>query len=328
MSKEEPRSRDITEHPGWFGACNVGGSGHMILGIHADWPAYPCEPGGGHGLFDLAQFPEGTCFHPIDDIDRCVLFSAYNFDPKKPGRPGEPLSPEEFQVAIWHEDLIHLQQGGLISGITPICGREFEIRHRAKWGWPSRQLFAKRPDGTMEPVTLPPLPPLPVEEDFRHGRPYEFPAFDDEDGSEGAITITPAGWGVVTQTLSEHLEVPTSMPDLKKLLDNELFDHAVREVGIALEEELRLVVDMEDGFGQRLVGTFIKHLGDELFAYNTVLKIYRLRLRTFFKFIRNPHAHRKIALTRAQALALTTHALGLLSDIRQFRREGGGTQEA
>ena len=57
MSEKEPKSRDIPEGPGWFGWGYGGIGGTMILGIHANWPAYPCAPGGGHGLFDLAQFP-------------------------------------------------------------------------------------------------------------------------------------------------------------------------------------------------------------------------------------------------------------------------------
>jgi hypothetical protein len=328
MSEKESTSRDITESPGWFGWGYGGSSGTMILGIHANWPAYPCAPGGGHGLFDLAQFPAGARFFPIDDIDRCVLFSAYNYDPKKPGRAKDPKSPDAFQVAIWHEDLMPLQEQGLISGVTPISEREFEIRRRAEWGWPRRRLFIEQEDGTHEKVVLPPLPPVPDEEDFWYGWNCTFPAFDDdENGSEGAITITPAGWEVVTQKLTEHLALPPSMPDLKKLLDNKLYDHAVREVGIAIEEELRLVVGNDDGFGQRLVGEFIKHLDEELFVYNTILKIYRLRLRSFFKFTRNPYAHRKITLTGPHALALTAHALELLSDIKQFRKEESHTED-
>jgi hypothetical protein len=321
MGEKESKSGDITEEPGWFGWGYGGSDGTMILGIHADWPAYPCAPGGSHGLFDLAQFPAGTRFFPIDDIDRCVLFSAYNYDPKKPGRAKDPMSPDAFQVAIWHEDLIPLHEQGLISGITLVSEREYEIRRRIQWGWPKVRPGFKREDGTFQKVVLPPLPPAPVEDDFREGNPNRFPAFDDESGSEGAITITPAGWEMVTQQLAEHLARPDNMPDLKKLLDNELYDHAVREIGIAIEEELRRVVGNDDDFGQPLVRGFIKHLNEELFAYNTILKIYRLRLRTFFKFTRNPHAHRKITLTRPQALALITHALELLSDIQECHKE-------
>src|SRR3954464_4375134 len=103
------RSQDIQHPPGWFGAGYGGSSGTFILGIHANWPAYPCTPGGLHGLFDLAQFPEGTLFDPIDDIDRCTLFVAYKIDSKKPDRPKDPFSVDAYQVAIWHEDLLSLQ---------------------------------------------------------------------------------------------------------------------------------------------------------------------------------------------------------------------------
>jgi hypothetical protein len=182
-----------------------------------------------------------------------------------------------------------LQKHRLVNGITPITEREFEIR-RDEEGYPS----------------------------------YTFPAFDDDqNGTEGAIMITSTGWEAVTRELAEHFELPDSMPDLRKLLDNELYDHAIREVGIAVEEELRSLVGNDDGFGQRLVGEFVRHLDEELFTYNTILKIYRLRLRTFFKFVRNPHAHHKITLTRPQTLALTAHALDLLYDIRQVRENEG-----
>ncbi|MFB7947013.1 hypothetical protein ACFC6L_19095 [Kitasatospora phosalacinea] len=320
MSDERSERRGLTDHPGWFGFDYGGSGGSMILGIHADWPAYPCAPGGGHALLDLAQFPQGTRFFPIDDIDRCILFGAYNFDPKKPGRADDPMAPHAFQIAIWHEDLMLLQAENWISGVTPVCEREWEMRRRIEWGWPKRQLYTKLDDGTYEKIIMPPLPPVPDADDFSFGSPYEYPAFDDdEDGSEGAITVTAKGWETVTQQLAERLQVPESLPDLRKLLDGELYDHAARAIGVEVEEGLRRIVGNDDGFGQRLVGEFVNHLGTELFAYNTTLKIYQLRLRTFFKFVRNPHAHRKIVLARPQALALMTHGLELLGDIQAFR---------
>ncbi|KQX09287.1 hypothetical protein ASC82_25445 [Streptomyces sp. Root431] len=271
----------------------------------------------------MAQFPEGTRFEPMSDIDRCVLFSAYNYDPKKPRPPKDPWSRDAFQLAIWHEDLLRLREEGLISGVTPISEREWELRRRIEMGWkPGVKYFTKDAQGNTREVSLPRLPEPPVEEDFWDGDPYTYPAFE-EDGKESPLTITAAGWEVVTQQLAEQVELPESLPDLRKLLDNELYDHAVREVGIAVESALREVVGNDDGYGQKLVGEFISHLHDEVFAYNTMLKIYRLRLRTFFKFVRNPHAHRKIALTRSHALSLTAHALHLLSDIQQF----GGEEE-
>jgi hypothetical protein len=49
--------------------------GEYVVAIHADWPAYP-GPGAVNALYDMCQFPHGTVFTPIDDIDRCVLFVA------------------------------------------------------------------------------------------------------------------------------------------------------------------------------------------------------------------------------------------------------------
>jgi hypothetical protein len=319
MSTDEPDSaqfRDVTQHPGWFG-WGYGSGGHYVLAIHADWPAYPSAPGATYGgLFDLAQFPRDTQFDPISDIDRCILFSAYHYNPKNPGRPKDPWSGDAYQVAIWHEDLILLQKEGLISGVTPIDEREWQLRRRIEAGWQwGRKIFFKDEQGNIHEADWPILP-LPVqEEDFYDRDPYEYPAFE-RDGIDSPVTITANGWDVVTRELAGSIEVPESMPDLQKQLENKLYDSAIREVGIAIESVLAKAVGSEEGYGQTLVGEFIKHLKDELFAYNTALKIYRLRLRTFFKFVRNPYAHRKISVPEPQALALIAHALQLLADIQ------------
>ncbi|MEU4295637.1 hypothetical protein AB0E63_46120 [Kribbella sp. NPDC026596] len=322
MSDDDPaacRPRGLTDHPGWLG-WGYGGGNRITMAIHADWPAYPCEPRGGHALFDLAQFPKGTQFEPIDDIDRCVLFSAYGFDPNKPP-PKDPWSDDAFQVAIWHEDLIHLQKLGVITGVTPISEREWQLRRRidAGWRW-GQKLYIKDDQGKMQPLDWPSLPETPHEDDFYDGDPYQYPAFE-VDGKDSPVTVTTAGWDVATRELSASIEVPESLPDLRKQLDHELYDSAVREVGIAIEATLREALDLDDGYGQKLVGHFIHHLKDDVFVHNTGLKMYRLRLRTFFKFVRNPHAHHKISLPEPQALALIAHALDLLNDIQQFSDE-------
>lgn len=41
-----------------------------IIAIHADWPNYPPGIGWETGLRTLGNFPEGTQFYEIDDIDR------------------------------------------------------------------------------------------------------------------------------------------------------------------------------------------------------------------------------------------------------------------
>jgi hypothetical protein len=310
-------SRDAADDPGWFGwGYSTGPT--FILAIHADWPAYPCAPGGGHALFDLAQFPQGTLFEPIDDIDRCVLFSAYNYDPKKPGRPRDPWSSEAFQLAIWHEDLIFLGKQALISGVTPISEREWQLRRRMEAGWRwGQKLVLKDDQGKFREADWPRLPEAPQEEDFYDSDPYSYPAFE-HDGIDSPVAVTSLGWDLVNRELAAAIDVPESLPDLRKQLGSNLYDSAIREVGIAIEAALRKAVGSDDGYGQKLVGEFINQLKDEVFVYNTTLKIYRLRLRTFFKFVRNPHSHHKISLAQPQALALIAHALQLLNDIQEL----------
>lgn len=308
-----PESGSITDHPGWFGAGYGGG----IMAIHANWPAYPCAPGGGHGLFDLAQFPVGTRFEPIDDIDRCVLFAAYDYDPKKPGRPEKPWSKDAYQIAIWHEDLIALSKQGLIEGVTPISEREWRLRQRVEAGWQwGKKLLGQGKDGTISARDWPSLPELPNENDFwGETDPYNYPAFEHR-GVDSPMTVTAAGWATVTEQLAASFEMPNALPAVRTNLDSGHYDTALREVGVEVEEALRAIIGSDDGYGQGLVDKFIKHLDDELFAYNTTLKIYRLRLRTYFKFTRNLYAHKKKPLERALALAQATHALQLLDDIK------------
>jgi hypothetical protein len=72
------------------------------MAIHADWPAYPGQ-GTGDALYDLCQFPHGTTFRSIDDIDRCVLFVASDQAPH-----ADVWSKNAFHIAVWHSDLIEL----------------------------------------------------------------------------------------------------------------------------------------------------------------------------------------------------------------------------
>jgi hypothetical protein len=103
--------------------------------------------------------------------------------------------------------------------------------------------------------------------------PYVFPAFE-HDGVDSPLTVTEAGWQLATHQLAVTVELPDDLPDLRKLLDHELYDSAIREVGIAVESALREAVGVNDAYGQALVGQFIDHLADNVFAYNTTLKAY------------------------------------------------------
>src|SRR5687767_8343696 len=96
--------------------------------IHADWPIYPEEEGAGLALAGFTSFPPGTVFKRIDDIDRCVLFFA---DVKHP-QHNDPFNEKNFHVAVWHEDLLQLQEDGFIEGVTPVSGRRWEEIKRSE----------------------------------------------------------------------------------------------------------------------------------------------------------------------------------------------------
>jgi hypothetical protein len=85
----------------------------VLVAIHADWPIYPAGEGWLTALRSLGVFPAGTMFTPLDDIDQCVLLLAE-------GIIGEPpkdrFSPENYHVALWHEDLLQLVRTGYARG--------------------------------------------------------------------------------------------------------------------------------------------------------------------------------------------------------------------
>lgn len=81
-----------------------------VMGIHANWPAYPLEFGGRSLLMALASFPVGTAFRRIDDVDQCALFLAPAF-----GEYPDPYDERSFHVALWHEDLLEARDLGLLA---------------------------------------------------------------------------------------------------------------------------------------------------------------------------------------------------------------------
>ena len=94
-------------HPGYLGFTSQG-----VIAIHADWPVYPTEHGWEVALETLGNFPEGTLFKKLDDIDHCYLLLVG--DPEK---EKDPYDEKHFHVAIWRDDLLELCRKGLTSGL-------------------------------------------------------------------------------------------------------------------------------------------------------------------------------------------------------------------
>src|SRR5579864_4126301 len=105
----------IEEFPGYLGYGN-------IIAIHADWPMYPSGIGWEVALKAMGNFPKGTAFYEIDDIDGCKLLIN-----TPPTHLKEPSHHNHYQIALWHEDLIELKEKGCIIGIDEKTEYEFRM---------------------------------------------------------------------------------------------------------------------------------------------------------------------------------------------------------
>lgn len=305
--------RRMSDQPGYLNYDSADG---VILAIHTDWPVYPCPPGGGHALFDLAQFPQGVVFHQVSDIDRCLLLEARGYG------ENNPQARDRYYVAAWHEDLIALAGDGLISGVRAATEREWEANRRdlmrkklAEEGWtgsgdPLNSLYFKR-GNEFVPVPWDSLEEYAHENEDDWLPPVRSYAVVGDEG----ITVTERGWRQVEKSLSQvSVELPPDLSYIDDLLRLNLYDTAVREIALALECRLRDALG-GSAYGQRLAEDFVKNLLASSEQPTSLSKIYRLRLRTFFKFVRNVFAHNRVEMTRPQALAMITHVSGILDDI-------------
>jgi len=313
------RRRPFDAFPGYLGYWTSDGH-RFIVAMHADWPVYPCPPGDGHALFDLAQFPEGVEFVPVDDIDRCLLFEARGYGERN------PKERDRYYVACWHEDLMPLAEAGLIAGMRFVTEREREIERRealrrsiadAGWAGPGDPLDSLKftVDGRCVPISFLPLGAYDGDEDddgYVAARNWPLILPGDK------VVVTAAGWNQVNDALADAENVfPPDLSYIPDLINMGLYDTAIRDIAVTLESRLR---DARGGeaFGQRLAEDFIRDLLDRAEQPTSLAKIHRLRLRTFFKFIRNDYAHHRVELSHPQALAVIAHVTMILNDIQDL----------
>lgn len=98
-------AQQFVSHPGFMWASG----GFEIL--HADWPAYPRGHGVSVSIRAMTEFPLGTGFFPIDNIDQCTLF-VVGVRPET-----DQYGPHHIHVALWDEDLQTCQDSGYIDGV-------------------------------------------------------------------------------------------------------------------------------------------------------------------------------------------------------------------
>lgn len=101
----------FSTHPGFMV------SEGLIEILHADWPAYPVGEGRRSLVKALAEYPDETQFHPIDNIDLCSLYVVGQRPTK------DPYGPNYLHVALRDKDvqdcagagLVHLQDDGALT---------------------------------------------------------------------------------------------------------------------------------------------------------------------------------------------------------------------
>jgi hypothetical protein len=303
--------------------------GSFVIAIHANWPTYP-GPGKGNALYDMCQFPHGTAFSPIDDIDRCVLFIASSDLPNKGNR-----SKDNFYIAAWHSDLIALADNSLIEGI--ITASEIE--------WRKAQRETERAD--LRDNLEAELSRLGIEGAVIEGDPLdlgyatvgkdEYPLSDfysrietdalleELDGqaikdrvvfdTQRPVIVTPKGWAELERLLRED-PVLARFERLCKLVDTGLYDAAIRDAGALLETTLRQATGSSE-YGIRLANLFIKQLEADKRWPNSTVKRFSTDLRTAFKFVRNEFAHQIVDVPHDRALALLVRLASLIESVKE-----------
>lgn len=280
----------------------LGFTSRGVIAIHANWPAYPAEHGWEVALVTLGNFPIGTRFRAIDDIDRCLLFVADGTV-----RGGDDFSPEAMHIAIWHEDLLELSERQLISGASFVTEQSYE-REKSQ-ALPS-DLYVRMPSGEYVPV-----------------RPPELDRFDDDDCSWPSVVA--AGIALTTEAgvtldilLRRTFKLPPSLQNrVLPMLEAELFDSAVREATVQLESRLREAGSF-DAHGVKLVERYIAFLEASGRFRSSYLKVLRVELRTAFRFVRNEFAHSAVELERPRAYALLSRVCGLIVAVDELSSSG------
>lgn len=251
--------------------------------IHADWPIYPAGHGIRPALESLGNFPKGTKFFRIDDIDQCDLLVA---DFSK--NTDDAFDYQNFHVAIWHEDLIELHEQGLIVGMRPITAYEGAVEYYE---------FAKSIPSLWKDGKY--IMPEPTREMFDEPDKAELQIVD-------GISLSEEGYQQLVDFSSTPKEPFYSSLESRigPLIQIGYYDTAVREGCLLIECKLKDITGT-DSYGQALVDCFFKQWKDSESGYATASwKILRGELRTIVKFLRNYYAHNCVVVDAKQAYAM------------------------
>lgn len=278
----------IEKFPGFLG---YGG----IIAIHADWPIYPAGIGWEIALKSLGNFPAGTNFYEIDDIDRCKLLLN-----EVPSEVNDLFGYKNFHIALWHKDLVELKQLGFIKGVEEKSEIEFRI---IKFEELKNKLGSEEDDEGNIMIHF------KDEAGVFHSSKYPRPKPEKEEEPwiyrdcayiANNISLTSSGHAKIAE-LSQNIQFLETINELvEPLLQIGKYDTAVREASLLLESSIKKF-HRSTKFGQQLVdfhlNDIIKHNDD---FYSSAIKCYRGELRTIFKYIRNDFAHNFKVISLAQ----------------------------
>lgn len=295
----------LDKFPGFLG---YGG----IIAIHANWPMYPPGIGWKIALKTFGNFPKGTFFYEVDDIDRCKLL--INQDPHK---LSDPFDSNYYHIAVWHEDLIELKAKGFIEGVIDKSEYEFEMirfeNFKKEFGNHLKLdedgniiLYIKDDNGKLRETKYHKPEPDEDKEDFVFRNCAVIPR---------EVSLTENGIKALNN-LSKEINLIEELTALTQPLINiKRFDTAVRDASLLVETKIKEFHKRPDLFGQKLVDL---HIGEVIKNNNNfnsaAIKCYRGELRTIFKFIRNDFAHNFRVLTEEQCKLILARISDTLSE--------------
>ena len=193
-------------------------------------------------------------------------------------------------------------------------------------GDPLENLWIQVKDGEFKRVELPPL----SEYDDDDGEEFDYIAnrawLGVIEGEE--ISVTSEGFDKLEELWRDELEIPQSIDRrIRYLLEGELYDSALRDLGALAETRMR-ELSGRSSYGQRLVGEFIEHASSLRLYVNADIKVLRSELRTAFKFHRNEYAHNIVDLPKGRAYALVSLMCDIIRQLDEFERDLSAREES
>jgi hypothetical protein len=258
---------------------------------HCDWPIYPEGEDFRETLFHFSAFPHGTEFVEVDDCDRSILFVA----DVSSGKLSEPYHRRNLHVCSWHEDLIDMHNRGFITGVKLVTQNAYDC---GRWNKILDEFNTDRLhttiDGELREI------PGPAREPDDNDEPQDWVLLPSK-----RISVTNTGIQFILNEI-KHADIDfseTLSPTVSKLLEDGLYDTAVREACVTLEHSIKTKLE-SNKYGDRLTDEFFDHLRNEENVLESSLRTYSQELRRVFKLVRNLYMHNLNTIDEPTALVL------------------------